>query len=336
MTIEATEKAANKLNIVYTISHYLGKEMSAKKYGNIEKIICIMNCYDPNFSSIAKDWETGTVIGKKYIKRNKFLEFSIKVNHAELMKCPQDEVPDIIKKAILKTYFEIRDLCIIDFKIDEFYSDLESLLSLSKWKANPEDYIQENFDYEKSVKPQSENSFKAMKEGEFWNVIKDSIKTSRGDINLQTDCLINILARLREEDIIGFEITLRSMIKKANHVNVLALNKIVEGTVTDDSFLYFRAKLILLGKANFYQAIKDPNQLDIIINSDQLGEELLSVADKAFTNKLGTNYHGELPRDIIWNLISYDDLSEDPKGIMWQETEFKGKYANVLALYPQK
>jgi hypothetical protein len=334
LTIEATAEAAEKLNIVYIISDYLYKEMYYKKYGDvIEKVICTLNCYDPNFGLQAKDWETGIVISKKYIKRSHYLEFSVKINHNDLIKTSVDNVPHVIRKAILQTYIEIKNLNIKGFEIDKFYSDIDRLLTLSKWKTNPEDYMPENFDYKKHTIPKSDVSFKALKESDFWGIIKDSIKISKGNIEAQIESLIDILVNFNNENIIGFEITLRSLLKKAYHVNVMALEKVVEGYLTDDSFLYFRAKLILLGKLHFYQAIEDPNHLNIIINQGCFGEELLSVADKAFKKKFGLDYHEELPRDIVGNILDYDDLSEDPKGTMWQESEFKDKYAGLLALY---
>lgn len=335
ITKEATVKAGQKLNVVPIISCYLNKEMKDNKYGTIEEVICTLNCYDPNFGSLSKEWETGTVISKKYIKGKNYLEFSVKINHTDLIEASINSVPDIVKEAILKTYIEINALNIKGFEIDKFYSDINQLLTISRWKTNPEYYIQESFDYRKQAIPKSDGSFKALKESDFWGIIKDSIKISKGDFDVQIQSVIDILVNFSKENIIGFEITLRALLKKAYHVNVMALEKVVEGYLTDDSFLYFRAKLILLGKLHFYQAIEDPNHLNIIINQDYFGEELLSVADKAFKKKLGSDYHEELPRDIVRNIIDYDDLSEDPQGTMWQESEFKDKYADLLALYTQ-
>ena len=85
----------------------------------------------------------------------------------------------------------------------------------------------------------------------------------------------------------GFELRLRTLIRESNHYNVLALAKVMLGAVSDDSFLSFQCRLILLGKQDFERAIKNPDSWSLFIDDKLRGEELLSVSDRAFLTSQG-------------------------------------------------
>jgi len=340
LTSEATPNAheiLSKSGHVSDISYFVNEDMKSRNYGtSITEIIATLNCYDPNFGSFSKEWKTGTVIHKKYVKFKKLLEFDVKINHTELLNASEDAIHDLIKEALLSSYEEIQDLSISQFNTDKFYKDLEASLINAREKIRSGEHYVHPVEPDKDLIRTPKPSFKPLKEADFWSLIKDSLKIAKRNHNQQLESIINLLSFQSDERIIGFEITLRELIKKAYHVNILASAKVVDGYVTDDSFLYFRAKLILFGKDTFYQALNDPNNLSGILNPDPNGDELLSAADQAYQKKKGGDYFGELPSDIAIEFIDYDDLSEDPDGMMWKESEFNKRYAGLINLFKPK
>lgn len=332
LQVEATIEASNKLDIAYRISAFLNNEILKKNYGSgVKKIIGVLNSYRPDFGLEIKHWATGTVIFKKYIKSQKYLEFDVKVNHVALMSLDDEDVPKIIKEAVLASYNEINELAIPDFHIREFYNDLEVLFDTLDWNA-PIIRYQPPQSQKETDKPKAK--YKPMKSSDFWAFIKDSIKFAAGDFEKQINYLTDLLAYRTPADIIGFELMVRSLMKKAAHVNVLVLSKIVDGIVTEDSFRDFRAQLILSGKTVYNQVISDPGGLAQMITKNYFSEQLLCIADFAYKKRKGENYHDELPSDIVADLDA-EDLNDDEESV-WDDNTFDKKYAEMLSLLINK
>ena len=72
---------------------------------------------------------------------------------------------------------------------------------------------------------------------EFWKLIESSKSSNQQDF---LDNLKKQLYALDNKEIILFEEILRELIIKADHYNVMAAEKIIEGWVSDDPYLYFR------------------------------------------------------------------------------------------------
>ncbi len=164
-------------------------------------------------------------------------------------------------------------------------------------------------------------------------MISESAAGSNGSIEEQIACLEERLAARSEKEIVGFELTLREFIRKSYHYHAMALLKVIDGSITDDTLLYFRCRLILYGRDVFYAAIENPNNLTQRLNNDGAAELLLGVADKAFLGKFGQNTDGDLPRDIGATYVDYNTDSCSLLGRPWTDRDFAKRYAALLRLY---
>jgi hypothetical protein len=171
-----------------------------------------------------------------------------------------------------------------------------------------------------------------MSEAAFWKLIEQSIDASDDTIEGQTSYLEERLTTRSENEIIGFELTLRDMLRQSYHCNVTALLKIIDGWVTDDPLLYFRCRLILYGRDLFYTVIENPNNLTERLDSDMAAEDLLYVADKAFIQKFGDDTDKTLPREAGFAYSNYDGYYP-MLGEPWDYSDFAERYAPLLRLY---
>ncbi|MCK9451229.1 MAG: DUF4240 domain-containing protein [Bacteroidales bacterium] len=172
-----------------------------------------------------------------------------------------------------------------------------------------------------------------MNELVFWEIIEQSKEESR-DFTHQIELLINKLSLLEESKIIEFEYRFREALSKSARYNIMAAAKIVNDYVSDDSFLYFRCRLIAEGKELFHKAIENP---EVIAKSNiqELefgGEEMLYIADHAFIKKLGGDTGEELPRDKAFDYLNYDE-GEEIEGEDWKEEELPFKYPELWKRY---
>ncbi len=169
----------------------------------------------------------------------------------------------------------------------------------------------------------------------FWEIIEQSKEESE-NFSHQVKLLISKLSQLEESRIISFEYRLREVISELARYNIMAVAKIVNDYVSDDSFLYFRCRLIAEGKEFLYKVIENP---DIIAEYDiqdlELGgEEMLYIADHAFIKKFGEDTEKELPRDVAFDYLNYDGF-EEIKGEDWKEEDLPVKYPELWNRYKE-
>lgn len=330
---EISPEILDRLKSITRISEYLNQEFSKKDYGDgVRKIIVGINCVNPKLFGSSRDFETGELIFKKYSKAQRFLDFTVKLNYKEVQNATDTAVIDILEAALLKSYSDIENLNIKDFNIGDFYSDLRDLMQERSWLNQP--YREKIFNYQQPQKHRTKFlQDEKMPVDAFWELIEKSRVESQNDFNRQIEVITDKLSKKGEQDIIGFECTLREMLMRANHYNVMAVQKIIEGSVHDDSFLYFRCKLILYGRITFENAINNPNYIFERIDPLVSGEPLLTVADTAFKVKFGEHTDKDLPRDYASKVIDYD-LNNDPvKGNDWEERELIKRYSKLWKAY---
>jgi hypothetical protein len=172
-------------------------------------------------------------------------------------------------------------------------------------------------------------------ERNFWDLIQESIKASDGTIEGQLGYLEVSLAARTEEEIIAFEFTLRDVLRQSYHYNVMALLKVIDGWITDDTLLYFECRLILYGPDTFYAVIENPNNLTERLDSGQgEAEWLLSLADRAFMDKFGEDTDKTLPRDAAIDHNNYD-FGYPMLGEPWNSEDFEEHYGPLLKLYEE-
>lgn len=329
-TKETTLDLFKKLNFLEDLSELFTQYSCG---AGIDAVYVCLHSLDPEFG-IWRDFETGLVIHKKYTKSKKTLEFSYKLNHKQVTEAhTRGEVLAIILEGFKKSYNEIKTLNITDFDVDKFYSVVASVIKDFAQK----DYVPKERLFVAQIKEKKERPNEAkMKEIIFWEILEQS-KEERKDYINQIQILIEKLSKLDEKQIIGFEFTLRSIIAESAHYNIMAATKIINDFASDDNFLYLRCRLIAEGKDVYYNAIENPETLanPQIQEIEFGGEEMLSVADQAFIKKFGENTEKELPRDIAFDYLNYDE-GEEIKGEDWKEDELPLKYPKLWERYKNK
>lgn len=176
-----------------------------------------------------------------------------------------------------------------------------------------------------------------MTRNDFWVIIDESVRQYGHDQSAQIELIQNRLGVFREEDIVDFERILRKLLIDCDYYNILAIPKITEGFVTDDSYLYFRCWLIGRGRQAYETAIKSPDSVsDFIINRNETldFEKLLYAATVVYELKTGLKENELFPRGICeYEGLSYDFYTGSPKGQDWTEDELPQLLPRIWALY---
>lgn len=331
---EITQDLSNVLTILNRVHDHVNGELSKRDYGKgLSMFIVGVNCMNPKMLRPSRDFETGLILHKKYTKSKKLLELVIKLNYGDIYKAASDEeVVTIFSNGLLKSYSEVESLDIKDFAIGKFYNDIKELLQDFSWLKEPHQEI--FFNYQQPKKERTEFSpSEKMPIDTFWELIEKARFDSQNNMYRQIEIITERLNKKDEKEIIGFECTLRELLIRAYHYNVMAVQKIVEGSVSDDSFLYFRCKLILYGRITFENAINNPNYIFERIDPNVSGELLLSVADTAFKIKFGNETQKTLPREYASNVIDYDFGDYDVQGKDWEEADIPKRYSKLWKAY---
>jgi hypothetical protein len=158
----------------------------------------------------------------------------------------------------------------------------------------------------------------------FWELLDNAVKVSNDDDNLKEQILTKELAELSLEEIIDFEFAFRKCVIDADDFKVMAAMKIIEGSVTDDSYLYFRCWLIGQGKTIYQETLKNPDYLAYIVKTDKIHEfeGLMYVATKAYEEKTGRKEDESFPRDLAYKAgLDYDFGAPPTKGTDWTEDD---------------
>ncbi|MCA8832052.1 DUF4240 domain-containing protein [Hymenobacter pini] len=166
-----------------------------------------------------------------------------------------------------------------------------------------------------------------MDKEQFWQIIESAKTEAQGDQQRQQQFLIDDLAQLEPEQIIEFECILREHLLEADHFDIMAAQKIIDGYVSDDPYLYFRCWLVGQGKTVFTNALQNPDTLAAVLDAPyQDFEELLYVATFAFEKRTGKTDEDEtFPRSVAEARgLDYDSGSET-KGEDWTENQLPKK-----------
>ncbi|MDU0369668.1 DUF4240 domain-containing protein [Hymenobacter endophyticus] len=157
----------------------------------------------------------------------------------------------------------------------------------------------------------------------FWQIIDTAKAAAQGNQQVQEETLINQLAQLEPEHIIEFECILRKHLLEADHFNIIAAQKIIDGYVSDDPYLYFRCWLVGQGEAVFTAAIDKPDTLAAVLDAPyQDFEELLYVATAAFEKRTGkTEEDDSFPRGVALARGLDYDFGSETKGEDWTENQ---------------
>jgi hypothetical protein len=128
-----------------------------------------------------------------------------------------------------------------------------------------------------------------MDKDQFWQIIEEANELSENDIDAQVNLLVEALEKLSVEEILDFDRIFNEMFVKSYTTELWSAAFLINGDCTEDSFDYFRGWLIAQGQDVFELAVKDPEVLAEVVNTDIAGdiecEAMLYVAGTAYENK---------------------------------------------------
>lgn len=172
-----------------------------------------------------------------------------------------------------------------------------------------------------------------IKTDKFWLLIDNAVKISKGDDQKKEKYLISELTKLSLEEIKDFEIAFRKAIRDANDFGVMGAQKIINGYVSDDSYLYFRCWLIGQGKNIYSETLKNPDYLVNVITKNHAiceFEGLMYVATNAYEKVTGKKEDETFPRNFADNMgLSYDFNITPTKGTDWKEDELPTRFPKL-------
>jgi hypothetical protein len=95
------------------------------------------------------------------------------------------------------------------------------------------------------------------------------------------------ITKLSLNDIKDFEISFRKCVIDADDFKVMAAQKIIDGYVSDDTYLYFRCWLIGQGETIYTESLKNADYLSTVVNKGDTCnfEEIMYVATKSILLK---------------------------------------------------
>jgi hypothetical protein len=162
-----------------------------------------------------------------------------------------------------------------------------------------------------------------MDKKEFWQLIDSAKTASNGDQALHEKALISSLATYGPEQIIDFECLLREFLIEADDFGIMAAQKIIDGYVSDDTYLYFRCWLVGQGEAIFRAALDKPDTLAAVLDAPyQDFEELLYVATAAFKKQTGKEEEDDtFPREVALTRGLDYEAGSVTKGEDWTESQ---------------
>ncbi len=132
----------------------------------------------------------------------------------------------------------------------------------------------------------------------FWNIIELSLKNSN-DIDEQEEFLISKLEKMSLQEIISFKLRLDDLANNIHTSEMWCAGYLLNGGCSDDGFDYFKNWVISRGKAVYYSAKENPDNLADFFTEDNEGEfefeSLDYVAVTAFENKTEDDLYDYLP-----------------------------------------
>ncbi len=176
-----------------------------------------------------------------------------------------------------------------------------------------------------------------MDKQEFWKIINYSFDKSNQDKSSQEKIIVEKLVSYTADQIVEFELIFRQLVIDADDFKVMGAQKIIEGWVTDDPYLYFRCWLIGQGEKTFTKTLKSPDYLANIVDKQTNidFEDLMYAATKAFEQKTEKKVEDEsFPREVaIKKGLDYDFGAPPTKGADWTEEQLPKLYPKLWAKF---
>ena len=156
-----------------------------------------------------------------------------------------------------------------------------------------------------------------MTEDLFWELIAAADGESADE---RVAALTELLARFKATQIKAFDTLLRQAMDTANHHDLWALAFLAQDGCSDDAFEYFRAWLILQGRAAFDMALNDPIGFlgTLPVGTHSATESLLQAPAVAYELRAGKALK---PKKQPLSRV---------KGQPWEEEDLPARYPQLV------
>lgn len=128
-----------------------------------------------------------------------------------------------------------------------------------------------------------------MTDKQFWELISEARKKSKGEFDKQIEIIVSKLVNLPVEEIIDYDRIFSMYHVQSYNSKLWASAYIINGGCSDDGFDYFRAWLISMGQKVYHDALENPESLAKVVKEDEAGdvefEDFLYVAQDAYKQK---------------------------------------------------
>lgn len=167
-----------------------------------------------------------------------------------------------------------------------------------------------------------------MTKEEFWHLIDEMRAACSTDMAKEEHWIVERLKAMQPEQIIGYQCIFLSYHDAADKYGLWSAASVVAGGCSDDGFMDFRSWLIAQGEKNYYDVLKNPDQLSYITKDGNCffegmhyaGYQAYEEAAKKkiydiydiFPDEMVKRYSAEVTKDIVYHpLIEYPmDLKE--------------------------
>lgn len=160
-----------------------------------------------------------------------------------------------------------------------------------------------------------------MSEDQFWELLASAHRKGE-DWEEQLEWLIAKLSKKSITDIIRFDYHFNQNYYRSYTSDLWAAAYIVMGGCSDDSFDYFRAWLMFLGKEPYEKALRNPESiipyLQVLEDEVPEFEDFLYAATMAYEEKTGLDQEAYLD---LYRERSGDDYEQPPMEFDWDEDD---------------
>ena len=169
---------------------------------------------------------------------------------------------------------------------------------------------------ERREKPHGKPDPRTMTEDLFWELIEAAEGESPDE---RVAVLTDLLARFKATQIKAFDTLLWQVMDTANHHDLWALAFLAQDGCSDDAFEYFRAWLVLQGRAAFDMALNDPVGFlaTVPVGTHSATESLLRAPAIAYELRAGKALK---PKKLPLSRV---------KGEAWEEADLTARYPDL-------
>lgn len=165
-----------------------------------------------------------------------------------------------------------------------------------------------------------------MDEATFWAVVEETRRIGDGDLERQTEALLDALTQRTVDDLVAFQERFDDLHERLYGWALWGAAYVLLDGCSDDGFIDFRTWVISQGPDVYRRATQDPDSLaDVVTDPEQTAEaELFGyVAQDVYAERTGS---AEMPRR------EPVAAGAEPAGAPWDEPDLPRLYPRLTAL----